>query len=181
MENEVWKDISGYEGLYQVSNYGRVKSVGKIVNGSNQYGINFQYFRKDKILKPIRDNWGYLRVSLYKDNIKMAKRIHRVVAETFMPNNHNYTIINHKNGNKEDNSVDNLEWCSQSHNVLESYRLGLQKPQTKKVLQYDLQNNFIREWDCISEPRKLYHNSHIADCCSGKRKTAGGYIWKYKN
>lgn len=176
---EIWKDIQGYEGMYQVSNYGRVKSLGRLVNGSNQYGVKFQYLKKDKILKPILDKWGYLRISIYKNNHKIAKRIHILVAETFLENQNNYSIINHINGDKTDNRVENLEWCTQSHNVQESYRLGLRIPTGRAVNQYDLDGNFIKTWDTIKEPRLLYNNSHISDCCNGTRKTAAGYIWRY--
>lgn len=176
---EIWKDIKDYEGLYQVSNLGRVKSLGRLVNGSNQYGVKFQYFKKDKILKPVLDNWGYLRISLYKNTRKIAKRIHILVAEAFLDNQNNYSIINHINGDKTDNRVENLERCTQSHNVQESYRLGLQIPTGRAVNQYDLDGHFIKTWDTIREPSLLYNNSHISDCCRNNRKTAGGYIWRY--
>lgn len=178
---EIWKDIPNYEGLYQASNLGRIKSIGKIVNGSNQFGVNFKYLKKDKILKPIINNHNYLQVSLYKNNKKAEIRVHQLIAQTFLPNFNNYKIINHKDGNKHNNHVDNLEFCTQSHNVLESYRLGLQTPIVKKVNQYDLNGKFIKMWSSINSARKYYNNSHISDCCKGNRKTAGGYIWRYAN
>ncbi len=176
---EIWKDIKGYEGLYQASNLGRIKSISKMVNGSNQFGVKFKYLKKDKILKPVINNHDYLQVSLYKNNKKVEIRIHQLVAQTFLPNPNNYKIINHKDGNKHNNCIENLEYCTQSHNVNESYRLRLQTPITKRVNQYDLNNNFIKTWDSINDARKHYNNSHISDCCNGHRKTATGYIWRY--
>lgn len=176
---EIWKDIKGYEGLYQASTLGQIKSIGKLVNGSNQYGVKFKYFKKDKILTPIINNHGYTQVSLYKQGKRTERRIHQLVAETFIPNPSDYSVVNHIDGNKQNNCINNLEFCTQSHNVKESYRLGLQKPNKKKIKQYDLHGNFITIWDSINSARSFYNNSHISDCCRGSRKNAGGYIWRY--
>ncbi len=161
---EIWKDIKGYEGKYQVSNLGKIKSM---------------IYSKPTILKAIVDNHGYLRVTLYKNGKKKAGIIHRLVAQAFMPNPNSFPVINHKNGIKSNNSVANLEWCSQSHNVRESYRLGLQTIKSRRVNQYDLSGNLIRTWESINEPRKKYNASHISDCCRGLRKYTHGYIWRY--
>lgn len=125
---EVWKDVKGYEGLYQVSNLGKVKSLDRIRKQFNHKGIaTIKY--KGKILKPqIKSGTGYYTVTLYNKQRKAKiKLIHRLVAETFLDNFNNYLVVNHIDGNKKNNKVNNLEWCTQSHNVKESYRLGLQK------------------------------------------------------
>lgn len=113
MESEIWKDIEGYEGLYQISDLGRVRSIRKVVIG------------KALILKYGWTTGGYLTVSLCKHNIKKTIRVHRLVAEAFIPNPNNYKEINHINCNKKDNRKENLEWCSSSMNKKHAYQNGL--------------------------------------------------------
>ena len=120
---EVWKDINGYEGCYQVSNLGRIKSLDRMTN--NQYG---EYFMKGRILKnSIIKEKGYCRVSLNNGNGKISKRVHRLVAEAFIPNPENKPEVNHKDGNKLNNCVSNLEWCTNKENIEHSIRTGLKK------------------------------------------------------
>ncbi|MDR1182031.1 MAG: NUMOD4 motif-containing HNH endonuclease [Bacteroidales bacterium] len=114
---EIWKDIPEYEGLYQISNLGRVKSL----FGNNQK-------RRDKILKPALTNCGYLRTALTNHNKVCHLSIHRLVAITFIPNPEDKEQINHINGIKTDNHFKNLEWCSGSENMKHAYRIGLEKP-----------------------------------------------------
>ena len=120
IETEIWKDIEGYEGLYQISDLGNVKSAYKH-NG-----------RSNIILKQYVDKDGYLKIILYKDNKYKNFFVHRVVASAFIPNKLNYPQINHINGIKTDNRVENLEWCNQSHNSKEAHRLGLQSTKREK-------------------------------------------------
>lgn len=105
---EVWKDVVGYEGLYKVSNVGRVKSL-----------------KKDMILNVKPHYWGYIIVCLTKDKEEKSKRVHRLVAEAFIQNPNNYPYINHINCIKTDNRVENLEWCTQSHNVKHNFKMGV--------------------------------------------------------
>ena len=163
---------------------------------------------KHNTIKPIivSKSQRYLRSNLWKDGKYKTFSIHRLVAEAFLPNPNNFPVVNHKDGNKLNNRVDNLEWCTQSYNVKESYRLGLQKILTppmkedyvpwnkgkkmstdyiqknypkKKVNQYSLNNDFIKCWGSISQAEKELGITHISNCCRGKRKSAGNYIWRY--
>ena len=158
IEIEEFRDIPGYEGVYEVSNLGRVR-------------------RNGRILKPTNDRGGYLFVNLCKNGTRKTVKIHRLVAYAFLPNPQNLPQINHIDEDKTNNAVDNLEWCDSKYNVNYS--------QAKPVLQYDLQGNFIREWPGVrkAEEETGINSGHISSCCSGRygSKTAGGYLWKYKN
>lgn len=112
---EIWKNIKGYEGLYQVSNYGKVRSLDKKVKGSNQYGKIFFVTKKGKQLKSRIKN-GYCNVHLIKNGVLKEFTIHRLVAEAFIPNPNNLPQVNHKDENKANNYVENLEWCTRSYN-----------------------------------------------------------------
>ena len=155
---EIWKDIPNYEGLYQASNLGRIKSL---------------WYGKEKILKLTDNGNGYLQVFLCKNGIRKIFLVHRLIALTFIPNPNNLPEVNHRNEIKNCNLVDNLEWCTSFYNTRYS--------QNKKVLQYDLNGNFIREWDCAKDVKRILNidNSGVSCSCNGKRKTAGGYIWRY--
>lgn len=190
MKNEIWKDIEGYEGLYQISNLGRVKSLGR-KNCSNQC-------LKTKILNPSFDNKrGYKRACLCKNNKEKRIMVHLLVAKAFIPNILNKPIINHIDGNKANNSVDNLEWCTYKENSQHAIKLGLIDVEKrkenmrkigeksyninrKKIKQYDLKGNFIKQWNSekeASEKSNILHSS-ISNCIHGRSKSAGGYIWK---
>lgn len=114
---EIWKDIKNYEGLYQVSNFGNVKRI------SSFRGVNKQYLN-DYYLKPLDNGKGYYRIKLTKNNSSKRIMLHRIIAEAFILNELNKPFINHINGNKKDNSIENLEWCTQSENCLHSVKLG---------------------------------------------------------
>lgn len=163
---EIWKDIEGYEGLYQVSNMGRVRSL-----------------RRNIILKSKRETNEYERVVLSTNNIPKLYSIHRLVAMAFIPNPNNYPIVNHKDEDRTNNRVDNLEWCTQKYNV--NYGTGIAKrarSQSKKVLQFKPDGTFVKEWESTMEIGRAMNKSqaHIVDVCNGKRRIAYGYIWKYK-
>ncbi len=190
---EIWKDIEGYEGLYQVSNLGRVKSL-------ERYQQNHSKLQKveEKIkIIHIKSN-GYQFVQLYKNNIMKNLHIHRLVAQAFIPNPDNKPQINHIDGNKLNNNVTNLEWCTNSENGKHAYKLGLnrytkrrqdatieanKKYKSKPIDQLDLQGNYIRTWlNAHEASRQLgIDRSTISQCCRGSRrnKTAGGYKWRF--
>ena len=169
---EIWKPIEGYDN-YMVSNLGRVKS------------LNYNRTGKEKLLKPSTQN-GYLSIGLSKNGKLKKLRVNRVVAEAFIPNPDNKSFIDHINTDRTDNRVDNLRWVTNNENMNNHLTLikcseskkGKLNPKHKSILQFDLNGNFIRKWDCIKDTG--FHSSHISKCCNGKRKTAYGYIWKYE-
>lgn len=172
---EIWKEIEGYEGLYEVSNLGRVKSLGN--NKS----------RKEKVLKPGNNGRGYIQVYLHKNGQKEKLFVHRLVAQAFIPNTQNLPEVNHKDEDKTNNCVDNLEWVSSRENtnygtrnlrVAEKLTNGIC---SKPVLQFALDGTFVCEWPSLSEIwRQLKFNlGNICQCCLGNRKSAHGFIWKY--
>ena len=159
-ENEVWKPIKGYEGLYEVSNLGNVKSLPRKSTCKNE-----------RILKPCVDLKGYLEVVLSKNSKHKTYRIHRLVADTFIPNINNQPMVNHKDENKMNNQVSNLEWCDNKHNIrysLSKQIVRIGKDGTSKV--YDTMT------DVVDDGFRL---AHVVSCCKGKRKTTGGYSWQY--
>lgn len=173
---EVWKDVVGYEGLYQVSNLGRVKSLPK------HKGCGVGYTQKERVLKSA-NNGQYLFVILRKDHKSKMCLIHRLVAKAFIPNPSNKCDVNHINGLKTDNRAENLEWNTRQENIIHSYKNGLANHYTRAILQYDKQGRFVKEWSSIDKAAKSMNKpvTNISKCCRGDRyKTAYGYIWKYK-
>jgi len=170
---EEWRDIPGYEGKYQVSNNGNVRSL---YHRSKQ---------RIKLLKTTAHHKGYKVISLCPINGCPRKwyQVHRLVAMAFIPNQNNKPEINHKDGNKHNNSVSNLEWVTYSENTVHGWANGLMKSHGKKVAQFTLDNSFLRTIESAAKADRLLHLSpgSISDCCSGKQKTAGGYKWRYMN
>lgn len=189
---KIWKSIDGFEGLYEVSNFGVVRNM------KNGY-----------MKKGCPNEKGYLRVFLRKNKKDYTRYLHRLVAQAFIPNPDNKPTVNHKNGNKLDNRVVNLEWATHKEQTFHALKMGLIKKGeesplykriiteetkkkmkykrnlnknifNKKINQYDLNGNFIKTWECINDAIREYNNKAIQFCCKGRRKTASGYIWKYK-
>ena len=172
--NEIWKEIKGFP-YYEVSNMGNVRSIDRVVTKKNNVKANIKSIQ----LTPQISAKGYVCVPLYKNHkIKMA-RIHRLVAKEFIPNPNNLPQVNHIDGIKTNNCVENLEWCDNRHNQLHAMKLGLIN-RSKKVTQLSIDGEPIKQWNSILEASKTLHidNSHIGQVCCGKRKTAGGYKWK---
>ena len=163
MIKEYWKPVVGYEGLYMVSNWGRVKSI---------------KFGKERILKPVTNSSGYLLVGLYKNNIEKKYSVHRLVAEAFIPNPYNLPQVNHRDENKLNNNVDNLEWCTNEYNI--NYGTRTER-YSKSVLQYTLDGEFVGEWPSTREcGRNGFNQGSVSACCRGELKTHKGFIWRYK-
>ncbi len=162
---EEWRDIKGYEGLYQVSNEGNVRSL-----------------KKGIILKAANVNNGYLAVQLWDNGIPKMKLIHRLVAEAFIPNPDNLPQVNHKNEDKALNIVENLEWCSAKYNM--NYGTAISRrvdKQSRQVEQLDsVTGELIRRWESTNEcGRNGYTQSSVSQCCNGKRKQHKGYTWRF--
>lgn len=126
--NEIWKDIPNYEGMYQASNLGQIRSLRR--NGT-----------LGRILKGEIDDSGYIKVALSKNNKIKKYKIHRLVAQTFIPNLNDLPQINHKDGNKKNNCINNLEWCTASYNTRHSYINNLNKTKGKKIIVINKLNN----------------------------------------
>lgn len=171
-----WKPVVGYEGLYEVSNDGRVRGVSRVRNGVKTSGMELRQNMSQR----------YLKVKLYKDGSHRTLVVHRLVAKAFIPNPENKPQVNHINGDRTDNSVTNLEWCTASENQKHAFRTGLKDPEDtaratrKKVLQLDMNGNVIREWRSLSDAaRELgLQVSNISHCCKGRIGSTGGYKWE---
>ena len=194
---EIWKDVVGYEGLYQVSDKGQIKSLKRYRNNGNG-----KYLQKEKILKSYIGKNGYCIVDLYKNGKRKKCLLHRLVAEAFIYNPQNKPCINHIDCHKTNNNINNLEWCTYKENMQEAvknklvhtwcgtkfrekhpnYKFRGKWKTQKRVCQYDLSNNYIKTFNSATEVERLINicGSHIGECCRGVRKTAGGYIWKYR-
>ena len=192
---EIWKDIKGYEGIYQVSNLGRVKSLprkdrkNRIVHG--------------RILSLDHDGGKYVTVHLHKDRKQSTRHLHRIVAETFIPNPLNKATVNHIDEDKENNTVCNLEWMTYKENAHHGTRMercysnrdyktiGKKIAQTwrdrgkcRAIIQYDLDGNIVNEWESIIDAAKTYNVWPNGIRCSLKdksgKRTCKGYYWRYK-
>ena len=169
---EIWKPIK-INSNYLVSNTGKIKS------------LNYRNSKKEKELVCYGIQYNTIKISV-EDKMKDVY-VHKLVAQAFIPNPNNYPCINHINGDKRDNRVENLEWCTYQHNTKEAFKLGLSKNRTgrgngrsKAVQQLDSNGKIVAEWESMRLAEIKLKIRHIADCCTGKRKTAGGFIWKYK-
>ena len=174
--DEVWKDVDGYQGHYQVSNLGRVRSLTRTIKG--RWGLQIE---QGQIMSPVERN-GYLRVCLKKDGKGRNFPIHRLVAIAFIQNPNNLPEVNHINENKKDNRLCNLEWCDRKHNCKYGTRTErLSKKLSKEVLQLTMAGEVVAKFKSAKDvQRKLgYSSSYICECCNGKHKSLHGYKWRY--
>ena len=193
---EIWKDIEGDEGLYQISNLGRVKSLGRIDNNNHKV--------KERVLKILSDKDGYSLINLYKNGKIKTHRVHRLVAIAFIENPNNYPMINHLDENPKNNNMENLQWCTAkqnnnygNHNKKVSSALK-GKPKEKQHISKSRKNNPNKRkiicvttgetFEFIADGARKYNinSSDISKCCKGKQKSAGKHpitkekmIWKY--
>ena len=181
MESEIWKDVVGYEGLYQVSNLGRVKSYAHLVNCRG----GGKRIQPSKMLTCCFDG-KYYHVTLFKNNVRKVCLVHRLVASAFVDNPLCKQQINHIDGNKKNNVASNLEWVTQRENIKHAYRIGLNTPHdggtSKPILAYDTNGNFVREYKSTNEAARLLNVStgNIWSVLSGKRNRIKGLVFKYK-
>ena len=179
---EIWKDIFyvdkrtneiiDYRGLYQVSNFGRVKSL-KNKKSKNQY-------KKEAMMTPYKDD-RYLRIGLVKNGKTKTFRVHRLVAEMFIPNLNNLSDINHIDEDRLNNHVSNLEWCTSSYNVNYGTRnKRVADKLSKKVIGINKKEIKVIVLKSTRQGNKYgFNNSHISECCKGNRKSHKGYKWYY--
>lgn len=186
---EQWKDIIGFEGSYQVSNIGRVKSLAKLVPIANTGRFRDE---PERILSSYQGD-AYLSVLLSKGSIKKRITIHRLVALHFIKPVAGKNYINHKDANTHNNHVSNLEWCTQSENKKYSYQIGRSVPtmnrkgsfnneNSKPILQYSKTGTFLKEWPSSAEAARSFQKNaaNISCCLRGVSKTAFGYKWSFK-
>lgn len=177
---EKWRDIKGYEGLYQVSNYGRVKSLERDVELVSKLGKLYIRRQKEKIRAPHWNNNGYIVYDLWKNNEMISLLIHHLVAEAFIPNPMNFDTVHHKDHNPANNCVDNLEWMDGGeHSAIHTNERAKRVDQIDKVT-----GEILHQWNSATEAaRELgYDNGNISKCCSDKYpsyKTYKNYIWRH--
>lgn len=173
---EIWKPIEGYEGHYEVSTYGRVRSVDRIIE--QQRGTHLY---RGCIIKQYPNNKGYMTVRLSMNSTKRTFTVHRLVASAFIDNPNNLPCINHKDETKS-NYVWNLEWCTQSYNL--SYGTLPNRRRLaygKRVAMYDLNGEYIKSFLSIhsAHDETGVSRTQIRNCCDRLSHTAGGYLWRY--
>ena len=184
--SEIWKPIKGYEGIYEVSSYGRVRSLERIDTRPNpRTGKAMNFIKKQRIVTNKNHPQGYKTVLLYKGGSSEQFLLHRLVAQAFIPNPQNLPCVNHKDEDKTNNRADNLEWCSQQYNV--NYGTGVSrmkskiKARCKRICQYDNEGRLIATFATSIEAAEKTGicRSGIANALTGRHETSGGYRWKY--
>lgn len=177
MTEEIWRDIDGYEGRYQVSGQGRVKSLARKVHhwrGERTVG--------ERILRPSWDKDGYLLVNLHVGGKQKSHKVHRLVCTAFVPNPEGKPQVNHISEVKTDNRACNLEWATTKENINFGTRNErMAKTQSKPVAQYTLDGKLVQIWQSTQEAKRQggFGQSHICDVANRKRKTHKGFVWKY--
>lgn len=166
---EIWKDIKGYEGKYQVSNTGKVRS------------LNYKNTGEVRLLKQHLTRNGYLQIGLTKYGKSIYFSVHRLVSQTFIPNPDNLPQVNHKDECKTNNVVENLEWCSCQYNLnYGTHNERMIKTQSKVILQFTKDGEFVKEWESMRCARRELGICNITQALKGRYKQAGGFVWKYK-
>lgn len=182
---EVWRPVVGWEGLYEVSNLGRVRSLVRYYDIINKLGIPMHIKRGGKVLNSKVMPNGYIIVRLHKDGEETNALAHRLVAQAFIPNPYNLPVVNHKDQDKANNRVENLEWCTISYNVTymgarEEGAIKIRKP----IEQLTMDGQHVAYYDCIKTLHRLtggrFHSRNIKRACLGlHQKTAYGFRWRY--
>ena len=193
---EIWKDIKGYEGLYQVSTLGRVRSVShEVIDSIGRHSI-----KEGKALSLRKSTQtGYPTINLTKNGKYTSFNVHRLVAEAFIPNPNNLPCVNHKDESRDNNVVDNLEWCTYGYNNMygtaperrnkslreyfDEHTIAGHDLPTRHVVQYSLSGDIVREFNSINAAERelgLKPSSGISACCHGKLKIAYGFVWRFE-
>ena len=161
---EVWKDIEGYEGVYRISDHGRIMRVGK------------------GLMRQNTDSYGYKYIAIKHNGVSWYPKVHRLVAMHFIPNPNHYPCVNHKDENKTNNIAENLEWCTHKYNT--NYGTCIErraKSCRKPILQFSIDGDFIAAWDGVIDASKALRvdSSSITKAAKKKRISAGGFVWEY--
>lgn len=190
---EYWKPIPGYDDLYHASYSGKIRRMAAHIYGTGVSNYsNGRAFLKEHILMPLGKTDKYFKVKLSLNGSTKQYTIHRLIATAFINNDDNKSDVNHKNGNKKDNSVSNLEWCTRSENHKHAIRTGLKNPPmmgrigknnptSKRIVQKDMNGNAIKYYDSISIAAKEFGSRTVYLALTGQCKTAGGFKWEYAN
>lgn len=185
MEGEIWKNIPNYEGLYQASNLGRIKSLERLVN----YKIDGFYRKVSCRILSQSNIRGWLHCSISANGGNRSIHVARLIALSFIPNPENKPTVNHKNRIKNDNRIENLEWATAKEQTKNIFDVGGRKTQSgenhwksMRVYQYNVNGELVSEHETATSAAKKFNSkaSTICDCCNGRWKSAHGYIWSYK-
>lgn len=185
-QEEIWKDVVGYKGMYQVSNIGRTKTMSRNIYSKG----SIHYIMKERVTRQT-DFKGYKQIRLRKDNLSRLYFVHRLVLMAFIPNPFNKPYVNHKNGIRNDNRVENLEWCTRSENEKHAYKylskeLKMNRPKGKDhfnsypVVQKDKNGNILKIWECAKQAKIEggYCNTCIGLCVNGRMEYHKGFKWE---
>ena len=187
---EIWKDIPGYEKYYMASTLGRIKSKDRVIKTVLK-GKEIKYIKRGRIMTPCLNSGKYLGLPINTDKLKKNENVHRLIAITFLPNPNNLPCVNHKDENKLNNCVDNLEWCTYQHNNVWKNRLAksletfnADPKNRRKVYQYTKDGAFIKEYESVKEATKemgLKHSSGIYLSCNHNNCYARGFKWSFNS
>ena len=178
---EIWRDVKGYDGKYQVSNLGNVRSVDRTF--FNACGV--MVTRRGTMLKPTQNQGGYMKVTMHKEGVVNIVVIHRLVAEAFLQNPNNLPQVNHKDGNKRNNDASNLEWCTALHNMHHAKKHGLRnnalryaKSMRKAVIATNIETGKETFYESVHEAEKVF-GRHVTNVLSGKRNKTKGHTFRF--